>query len=479
MRTASAASNLQRVEIGRCWQPFRSELSASRAQAVAQAVLQRASTSSIVTVRTLGQGAYAAVDLGAHGAAAGGTTASRQCVTVPTVLKTSSEHDWQREAFMHRECAGCPFVVHMLAAKRCRSGDFLLLLEFADKGSLTDVLAAQAALQLGTKTSFFTPLAAAGLPESLIKFYSGCILLALEWLHARRILHRDVKPCNLLLFADGYLKLADLGCCCQLPPDVAGACTRTGTAAYQAPEVHTGDVMPYSFPADMYSLGLVIFQMAAGSLPSWLDDQQHLAGCLSATRSAAVVFPTHFSQGLCELLRGLLHEDSTARPTASQAQAATWFAGFDWQGLADKTLQPPRSTAAWTAAAGDCQALWGPQQLKVSDSHWQQGHMHLSALVNKEDLEKLPKLQDAGGSPPGSMEQLVLSQNAACKRRFDLLNNRCKDISQVTKVHTQQTLLNMALEEAGGDEWRGARLGEDQVPAVQAEGHGDGSPWLA
>jgi len=34
-------------------------------------------------------------------------------------------------------------------------------------------------------------------------------------------LSRDVKPCNLLLFADGYLKLADLGCCCQLPAGVS------------------------------------------------------------------------------------------------------------------------------------------------------------------------------------------------------------------------------------------------------------------
>jgi serine/threonine protein kinase len=111
-------------------------------------------------------------------------------MTVPAALKPSSELDWQREAYMHRECASCPFVLHMLAAKRCRSGDLLLLLEFADKGSLTDVLAAQAAVQLETRPYSFMPSAAAGLPESVIKFYSGCILLALEWLHAKRILHR-------------------------------------------------------------------------------------------------------------------------------------------------------------------------------------------------------------------------------------------------------------------------------------------------
>lgn len=61
---------------------------------------------------------------------------------------------------------------------------------------------------------------------------------------------RDIKPCNLLLFHDGYLKLADLGCCCQLPEGITGARTRTGTAGYMAPEVMAGKE-PYSYPVDM------------------------------------------------------------------------------------------------------------------------------------------------------------------------------------------------------------------------------------
>jgi hypothetical protein len=51
--------------------------------------------------------------------------------------------DWNNEATMHRECAGCPFVLQLLAAKRCRSGNMLLLLEYAALGSLTDILAAR------------------------------------------------------------------------------------------------------------------------------------------------------------------------------------------------------------------------------------------------------------------------------------------------------------------------------------------------
>jgi serine/threonine protein kinase len=61
----------------------------------------------------------------------------------PPALKPSSVQDWNNEATMHRECAGCPFVLQLLAAKRCRSGNLLLLLEYAALGSLTDILAAR------------------------------------------------------------------------------------------------------------------------------------------------------------------------------------------------------------------------------------------------------------------------------------------------------------------------------------------------
>lgn len=60
---------------------------------------------------------------------------------VPPPLKASSVQDWSREVTMHRETAGCPFVLQLLAAKKCRAGNMLLLTEYAAAGSLTDVLA--------------------------------------------------------------------------------------------------------------------------------------------------------------------------------------------------------------------------------------------------------------------------------------------------------------------------------------------------
>jgi serine/threonine protein kinase len=47
--------------------------------------------------------------------------------------------------------------------------------------------------------------------EDAIKFYMACNLLALQYLHSQSVLHRDIKPDNMLLDSEGYLKLTDLG----------------------------------------------------------------------------------------------------------------------------------------------------------------------------------------------------------------------------------------------------------------------------
>jgi len=292
---------------------------------VLQVHLQRATASCMVPLRSLGRGAFAEVELVSMPVAgqrkllvckklASQDTAQQpqpgtcqgqthheeqlkhhqqqkqqqqqqqelQKLQVPPPLKPSSLQDWSREVTMHRETAGCPFVLQLLAAKKCRAGNMLLLTEYAAAGSMTDVLArmrlqqqrarrtqqehafrrcqsASALLQhqqpqpgddvqLQEESSVLfaansdsvaalcdalkdtsTPTAmlihgvdlditaaaelqaaaataaaagggggrelpvlpvSAGLCETSARFYTACILMGLQWLHSRRILHR-------------------------------------------------------------------------------------------------------------------------------------------------------------------------------------------------------------------------------------------------------------------------------------------------
>lgn len=80
-------------------------------------------------------------------------------------------------------------------------------------------------------------------------------LAALIFLHDQGVMHRDIKPGNILCVAQNHYKLADFGVSKDVAPSLL---SKQGTAEYMAPEVH--DLAPYSYPADMWSLGVVLFE---------------------------------------------------------------------------------------------------------------------------------------------------------------------------------------------------------------------------
>ena len=104
------------------------------------------------------------------------------------------------------------------------------------------------------------------IPESILSKITKQILLGLSYLHKEKHqIHRDIKPANILINSDGIVKLTDFGIARTLENNQKFSKTFVGSRSYMSPERITGKV--YSFPSDIWSVGLVIFELATGIEP--------------------------------------------------------------------------------------------------------------------------------------------------------------------------------------------------------------------
>jgi len=95
---------------------------------------------------------------------------------------------------------------------------------------------------------------------NLVKSYMYQLIKGIEWCHAHRVLHRDLKPQNLLIDRNGWLKLADFGLARAFGVPVRQYTHEVVTLWYRAPEILLGSTC-YSTPVDIWSIGCIFAEM--------------------------------------------------------------------------------------------------------------------------------------------------------------------------------------------------------------------------
>lgn len=100
--------------------------------------------------------------------------------------------------------------------------------------------------------------------ESSTKFFAACVTEALDYMHRRHIIYRDLKSENLMLDCRGYLKLVDFGFAKFLKPNEK-TYTFVGTPEYTSPEIITNK--GHNKSADYWALGIFIFELLVGKPP--------------------------------------------------------------------------------------------------------------------------------------------------------------------------------------------------------------------
>ncbi|WP_460407341.1 serine/threonine-protein kinase, partial [Actinophytocola sediminis] len=140
------------------------------------------------------------------------------------------------------------------------------------------------------------------------------VAAALAAAHAKGVVHRDVKPGNILVGENGTVKLTDFGVS-RVVEDVTGTSTGTfvGTPAYLAPEVARGQDV--TFAADAYSLGATLYTAVEGASPVGRSANPMLL--LHRIASGEFVAPTQAGP-LTDVLTALLHADPAQRPEVAE-----------------------------------------------------------------------------------------------------------------------------------------------------------------
>eukprot|EP00761_Pharyngomonas_kirbyi_P012986 gb/GECH01013013.1/.p1 GENE.gb/GECH01013013.1/~~gb/GECH01013013.1/.p1 ORF type:complete len:364 (+),score=91.35 gb/GECH01013013.1/:1-1092(+) len=128
-------------------------------------------------------------------------------------------------------------------------GTIYIALEFMDGGSLGDIYKATGPV-----------------PEPILSQITYQVLEGLEYLHRKRhMVHRDIKPCNILMNSKGDFKITDFGITAALENTVDDCRTFVGTVPYMSPERLEGE--SYSYESDIWSLGVTIVECASAKFP--------------------------------------------------------------------------------------------------------------------------------------------------------------------------------------------------------------------
>lgn len=176
-------------------------------------------------------------------------------------------------------------------------------------------------------------------PNPVAKFYGAEATLALEYLHSKNIIYRDLKPENLLLDRHGHLKITDFGFAKRVPDKTWTLC---GTPDYLAPEVVSNK--GYNKSVDWWSLGILIYEMLCGYTPFW--DSGSPMRIYENILKGKIKYPAYINVDAQNLLERLITADLTKRlgnlyGGPQDVKSHPWFAEVTWDRLARKDIDAP------------------------------------------------------------------------------------------------------------------------------------------
>ncbi|CAI2362329.1 unnamed protein product [Moneuplotes crassus] len=166
--------------------------------------------------------------------------------------------------------------------------------------------------------------------EELVRYYLHQMVEAFDYMNQKGITHRDLKPENLLFDSEFNIKVSDFGWASRQARNTSNA----GTLNYMAPEIKMQET--YSpYPADIFSLGILLFTMVAKHPPFSMPDTQDKYYKVLVSNRSDLFWKYHtkrkpsgldyFSESFRDLITQMLQLDPVTRPSLAEIKSHEWF----------------------------------------------------------------------------------------------------------------------------------------------------------
>jgi serine/threonine protein kinase len=162
------------------------------------------------------------------------------------------------------------------------------------------------------------------------------LIEGIKYLHKKDIIHRAIKPRNILLFKNGAIKIGDFGFAKVVQRSIDWKSKMLGTLPFMAPEMINGDEAKIGNPCDIWSLAVSLYYLIEGKLP--FPEFQEIIS------NPPLPFQSTILPELQTIIFSMLHKDQYMRPTIQQIWNHSLFDNFKVNSFPSVKLDPIKST---------------------------------------------------------------------------------------------------------------------------------------
>ncbi|VDK87126.1 unnamed protein product [Onchocerca ochengi] len=291
---------------------------------------EKVNMENFILIRVLGKGAYGKVFLTRKvgGRDHGIIYAMKVLRKSRVITKAKTLQHTLSERHVLERLKGLPFLVEMIYAFQSDS-KLHIVMEFIKGGELFTHLCNKGAFDIHSA-----------------KFYIAELIIAIDSVHKRKVVYRDLKLENILLDENGHIKLTDFGLSKELNDnELHRANSYCGTIEYMAPEVVERTSEGYDETVDWWSLGVIAFELLTGCSPFTVDGHSNTSRDIARRiLTKPVPFPRNFNKSALDFISRLLEKSARhrlGRNGVDEIKNHFFLVDIDWHQCERRELEPP------------------------------------------------------------------------------------------------------------------------------------------